>query len=654
MNENEARDNNLDLGSYDGIYRHYSADAVRAANTVATSSEEAQDLVYEAFARLHVQLRDAGPPDVGVEEYLRVMIRRLAVNRHADAVVRDSVTLPDVDDQLAATDDQNMIRRAFEALADDWQQALWHHEVERKSQFALSQGLQMSPSDVAALVFQAREGLRQAYTATRLAATADPECAAFIPNIAIYVKGGLPNRLTRELLRHVDDCDGCIAYRAGYRYLVTNLREMLISALLMPGGPPANPVPTASMVASLDDAAAGVAREDVASDLAGNDAAPVDVAALSVGAVAAQDHVDPDDAETVHLAPVDAVPDEVEPAPQVRPQPPVVPLAPHDDQRRRRALAAVFSAAAVLAIATALVLTSSSPEGGSTSAAASPTGDGTIGSGTATGRLDPVQARVEDRRTNIPTSTPPWTRSPSPFPSEEDSPGSGSGGGDGSDSGPGGTATGTPPPSTRPSPSDKPGTAPEITSHPHDVVAAPGDTATFSVQTSGEPAPAVQWEQNDSSGWSEVAGATSPTLSVHVADASYDGRQYRAVVSNRAGSSTSSAAVISVQYAPQVTANPSSVTTDAGGNATFTASVDAKPDVTAVKWQVRAPGSSWQDTQSTPAGNSSQITLSGVTAEMDGNQYRAVFTNSRGTATTSSATLTVNSPSPSPTGTGGT
>lgn len=611
MNDHEARENYLDHGSYDGIYRQYSADAIRIAQTVATSSDEAHDIVYEAFARLLIQLRDYGPPELGVEDYLRVVVRRLALTRHIDPGAEGTIAIPDVDDQLAATADEHVVRGAFEALSDDWQQALWHHEMERKSELTLSDGLGRSPSEVATLVFQAREGLRQAYTASRMSAATDPDCGAFTPNIAIYVKGGMPSRLTRELLSHFDQCEGCTTYRDGYRYLVTNLREVLVKALLMPGGPPPAQV-----------APAAVVPDDLPTD-----EIPVVVAA---GA-------EPAERDEVADGEVDDT------KPVTRPNAEVITLVPHRDHRKRRAVAAAVTAVAVSGIAVAFILANGPSNVGSTLAALSPSGSdvATLIGGDEDhdgARLDPVQARVDDRRSASaePTASS-GTRSATGRPSVDGSPS---------------TST-SPPPSARPSPSQKPGAAPEITAHPHDVIAAPGDTATFAVRASGEPEPSVQWQQNDSSGWSAIPGATSSTLSVNVADTSYDGRRYRAVVTNAVGTSTSGAAAISVQYAPQVTASPSSATAEVGGSATFTASVDAKPDVSSVQWQVQAPGSSWRNVSSVPPGGYSEFTVTGVTAEMDGNLYRAVFTNSRGTTTTSAAELTVTSPSPSPTGTGG-
>lgn len=91
--------------------------------------------------------------------------------------------------------------------------------------------------------------------------------------------------------------------------------------------------------------------------------------------------------------------------------------------------------------------------------------------------------------------------------------------------------------------------------------------------------------------------------------------------------------------APTVTTQPTNQSATVGGSATFTAAATGNPTPT-VKWQVQttASGATWSDISDA---TSTALTLSGVTADMNGYQYRAVFTNSAGSATSNAATLTV-------------
>ena len=93
-------------------------------------------------------------------------------------------------------------------------------------------------------------------------------------------------------------------------------------------------------------------------------------------------------------------------------------------------------------------------------------------------------------------------------------------------------------------------------------------------------------------------------------------------------------AITMVNSAPTVTVNPANTTVAAGAMATFNAAAIGNPAPT-VQWQVG--GGTFGDIAGATA-----TTLSITTATGDnGNQYRAVFTNSAGTATSAAATLTV-------------
>ena len=128
-----------------------------------------------------------------------------------------------------------------------------------------------------------------------------------------------------------------------------------------------------------------------------------------------------------------------------------------------------------------------------------------------------------------------------------------------------------------------------------------------------------------------------------------------AVTLNRIGSDTlsvadvnqssnaGSAAINVLGSAPLVTANPSDTTVIAGSTATFRAAATGTPTPT-VQWQVSTNGGmSFSDI----AGQTSTtLTISSVVLGQNGQKFRAVFTNSVATATTTAATLTVNGPPP--------
>jgi len=178
--------------------------------------------------------------------------------------------------------------------------------------------------------------------------------------------------------------------------------------------------------------------------------------------------------------------------------------------------------------------------------------------------------------------------------------------------------------------------APVITTAAADATVCNGATATFTAAASGPPPPTVQWSVSTDGGvlFTDIPGATTGTLSF-VANTSQNGNQYRATFTNSQGSAQTTA-TLTVTNPPAVTTDPVSQTFCAGSPVTFTAAATATPAAT-VQWQVDG-GSGFANM---PGETSTTLTF--VTATSDnGKQYRAVFTNACGSATTTAATLTVN------------
>ncbi len=97
---------------------------------------------------------------------------------------------------------------------------------------------------------------------------------------------------------------------------------------------------------------------------------------------------------------------------------------------------------------------------------------------------------------------------------------------------------------------------------------------------------------------------------------------------------------LTVGAPPVVTTNPSDLTVDPGQTATFTAAATGDPAPT-VQWQFSTNGGSSFSNLS--GGNSTTVSFT-ASFSQNGYKYRAVFTNSLGTATTTAATLTVLAP----------
>jgi hypothetical protein len=181
--------------------------------------------------------------------------------------------------------------------------------------------------------------------------------------------------------------------------------------------------------------------------------------------------------------------------------------------------------------------------------------------------------------------------------------------------------------------------APAITAQPVSQSVIAGNSVSFTAAASGNPAPTVQWQVSTDGGttFSNVGGATSTTLTF-TAVAGQNGNQYRAVFTNTVGNATTTAATLTVNFAPTVTTNPANQSVTAGNNVSFTAAASGNPAPT-VQWQVSTDGGA---TFSNVGGATSTTLTFTAVAGQNGNQYRAVFTNTVGNATTTAATLTVN------------
>ncbi len=179
--------------------------------------------------------------------------------------------------------------------------------------------------------------------------------------------------------------------------------------------------------------------------------------------------------------------------------------------------------------------------------------------------------------------------------------------------------------------------APTITTDPRGQTVVAGNLVTFTAAASGNPSPTVQWQVSIGGGaFADIAGATSTNYTFTTTGAQA-GNEYRAVFTNSAGTATTSAATLAVTSAPPtVTSNPVNQTIAAGSLVTFTAAASGNPSPT-VQWQVSIGGGAFADI----AGATSTNYTFTTTGAQAGNEYRAIFTNSAGTVTTSAATLTV-------------
>jgi hypothetical protein len=115
------------------------------------------------------------------------------------------------------------------------------------------------------------------------------------------------------------------------------------------------------------------------------------------------------------------------------------------------------------------------------------------------------------------------------------------------------------------------GQAPAVTQNPSSQTVTAGATATFTAAASGIPTPTVQWQVSSGGAFSNIAGATSTTLSF-ATTASQNGYQYRAVFTNSVSTAITTAATLTIEDFT-ISASPNSQTISSGHSAVYTVSL---------------------------------------------------------------------------------
>lgn len=143
-----------------------------------------------------------------------------------------------------------------------------------------------------------------------------------------------------------------------------------------------------------------------------------------------------------------------------------------------------------------------------------------------------------------------------------------------------------------------------------------------------------QWKKNGT----DIPGATAPVLAF-ATTATTDTGSYTVVATNLLGSTTSTAATLTVNaapVAPAITTAPVAQTVNAGANVTFSVAATGTAPIT-FQWK--------KDTVDVPGATQATLTLSGVQFADAGN-YSVVLTNPIGTTVSTPVALVVNAAPP--------
>ncbi len=187
----------------------------------------------------------------------------------------------------------------------------------------------------------------------------------------------------------------------------------------------------------------------------------------------------------------------------------------------------------------------------------------------------------------------------------------------------------------------QPGSGPAITGQPANLTVCAGNNASFTAVSSGT----YQWQLSTNGGgsWSAILGATAASYTVTSPTIAENNNQYRVIVTGQCGSTTSSAAVLTVNPATTLTAQPQNTVVCAGGSATFSST--ATGTGLGYQWQLSTnAGGTWNNIV---GATSASYTEPSVINGMDGYQYRVVVSGTCAPTSviSNAATLSVGNPS---------
>ena len=179
---------------------------------------------------------------------------------------------------------------------------------------------------------------------------------------------------------------------------------------------------------------------------------------------------------------------------------------------------------------------------------------------------------------------------------------------------------------------------PEITLQPEDVTAAPGETAVFHVEFSGETS-SYQWQWSaDGNAWKNCTGRgyNTDTFSFEMQER-FEGRQYRCVITAEGEKYTSESARVSVTAENLITESPVDVTLKQGSIASF--HVETSVNGLTYQWQWSKDGNTWKNC--TGDGYSTDTFSFAAQTKFSGRRYRCMVKYGTKTEYSESALLTV-------------
>ena len=189
--------------------------------------------------------------------------------------------------------------------------------------------------------------------------------------------------------------------------------------------------------------------------------------------------------------------------------------------------------------------------------------------------------------------------------------------------------------------------APTIATNPANASIAAGANASFTVTASGRPAPTLKWQRSTDNGGTfaditadeTYTGVTTATLSIASTTPAMNGHKFRAVATNGVPTdAASSAATLSVSFAPTISVQPKTQAISTGGNLALTVVATGFPVPT---YQWKKGGANLVDGARISGATTATLTVATVQTGDEGGYSVVVSNGIAPNATSATATITL-------------
>jgi RNA polymerase sigma factor (sigma-70 family) len=189
--------------AFGALYTRHAA-AARALARQYVKPGDAEDVVADAFSKLYEMLRRGAGPDSGFRTYLYTVVRHRAydVSRGAsrtrpaeDAEIEAALgRVASSEDPALQGFERSVVSRAYFGLPERWREVLWYCLVDDLKPAQVAPVLGLTPNGVSALLYRAKDALRDGYLQQHLTHAPSDTCRAVNPHLGGYVRDSLSRR----------------------------------------------------------------------------------------------------------------------------------------------------------------------------------------------------------------------------------------------------------------------------------------------------------------------------------------------------------------------------------------------------------------------------------------------------------------------------